>query len=82
MEGKYEFFYYQPRYFEELFKLRMKFEVEHNSEKRPNSISEKAKLEKNERKYLKANSNSEYYRYFLCAKENKLIGHIWFGQTR
>ena len=78
--NNYKFFYYESKYFEELFNLRMKFEKEHNPEKRPKTKSENKKLEKTERKYLKKNSKNKYYRYFLCSKGNKLIGHIWFGQ--
>lgn len=78
--NKYRFFYYESKYFEELLKLTIKFEKEHNPEKRPKTKSENKKLEKSERKYLKKNSKNKYYRYFLCAKGDKLIGHIWFGQ--
>jgi len=80
MKDNFQFFYYQPKHFEELFDLRMKFENEHNPEKRPITNAEKKKLEKAERKYLQSNSSSKYYRYYLCAKDDKLIGHIWFGQ--
>lgn len=78
--NKYKFFYYDSQYFEKLFQLKMQFEKEHSPEKQPKSKSAKKKLEKAERKYLKKNSSNKYYRYYICSKGNKLIGHIWFGQ--
>lgn len=78
--NNYKYFYYESKYFEELLKLTIKFENEHNPEKRPKTKSETKKFKKTARKNLKKNSSSKYYRYFLCSKGNKLIGHIWFGQ--
>ncbi|MCB0631719.1 MAG: GNAT family N-acetyltransferase [Saprospiraceae bacterium] len=74
----YRFFYYEPKHFEELFKLVMAFNYEHNRDKYSKSDTDKAKIE--ERQYLKENSSSEYYRYYICATGNEFIGHVWFGQ--
>lgn len=77
---KFNYFYFTSDYFEKLNKNSLKFTYEHDEKHAQKKGAEKEEFEKLERKYLKKNATNKYYRFYLCAVDDKLIGHIWFGQ--
>lgn len=73
MKNEYlQFFYYEKKYFEDLFRLILEFRAEHNPEIEV--------PEKEDKEHLAYNANSKYYRYYICAIDGVLVGHVWFGQ--
>jgi len=80
MTNSYSFNFYSKSDFENLLKIVIEFRQHLKREKKKLSVSDKEKVEKEERKFLKANSTDKNYRFYVCQYKNDIVGFTWFGK--
>ena len=81
LKESYQFFYYQSKHFESLFKIYVEFDFIINPQKRQKKDFDIEKYNQEERGYLKENTSDKYYRFYLCILKQEVIGFTWFGQS-
>lgn len=74
------FSFYQKNDFEPLLNiiLEFRFHLERTPEKK--AVFSSDNIQKDEREFLKFNSGSHYYSFFIAKSQNEIVGYIWFGQ--